>query len=272
MISDLLQYFDNNPGRFIYKWHHYFAIYERHFNAYRNRPIRLLEFGVYQGGSLQMWKHYFGPQAQIIGVDINPVCAQMAEPGIEIVIGDQADRNLHAGLRDKYGEFDIIIDDGGHTMQQQIITFEEQYPAVKNGGIYLAEDLHTSYFERWGGALGKSDTFIEHSKRLIDKLHGWYGIGPGRQPDLITTSAYGIHFYDSIMVIEKRKIEPPFQLVSGIPTFPLGVVELMLHSEHYLRKGNLAAAIASCQMALALAPDDIEVQQAMKRLQSSTAS
>ncbi|MCY7388515.1 MAG: hypothetical protein LH481_10695, partial [Burkholderiales bacterium] len=60
-----------------------------------------------------MWKHYVGPQAQIIGVDINPVCAQMAEPGIEIVIGDQEDRKLHAALRDNYGEFDIVIDDGG---------------------------------------------------------------------------------------------------------------------------------------------------------------
>ena len=71
-MSGLFQYFDNNSGRFIYKWYHYFGVYERHFGAYRNRPIRLLEFGVYQRGSLQMWKHYFGPQAQIIGVDINP--------------------------------------------------------------------------------------------------------------------------------------------------------------------------------------------------------
>ena len=270
-MSDLFQYFDNNPGRFIYKWHHYFDIYERHFSGYRSRPIRLLEFGVYQGGSLQMWKHYFGPQAQIIGVDINPVCAQMAEPGIEIVIGDQEDRKLHAALRDKYGEFDIVIDDGGHTMQQQIITFEEQYPAVKTGGVYLAEDLHTSYFERWGGAYRKPGTFIEHTKMLIDKLHDWYGIGPGRQPDLITTTAYGIHFYDSIMVIEKRKLAPPFQLVSGTPTFPLAVIELMLQSEHYLRKGNRPAAIASCEAALTLAPEDVEVQQALKRLRSDGA-
>jgi hypothetical protein len=192
----------------------------------------------------------------------------MAEPGIEIVIGDQADRQLHAALRAKYGEFDIVIDDGGHSMAQQTITFEEQYPAVKNGGIYLTEDLHTSYFERWGGAYGKPDTFIEYSKQLIDKLHDWYDIGPGRQPGLITTSAYGIHFYDSIMVIEKRKIDPPFQLVSGTPTFPLGIIELMLQSEHFVRKGDLAAAMASCQAALLLAPDNEEVLKAIQRLQA----
>lgn len=269
-MSDLFNYFDNNPGRFIYKWYHYFAIYERHFSAYRNRPIRLLEFGVYQGGSLQMWKHYFGPQAQIIGVDINPACAQMAEPGIEIVIGDQQDRQFHAALRARFGEFDIVIDDGGHTMQQQIVTFEEQYPAVKTGGIYLAEDLHTSYFERWGGAYRKPDTFIEYSKHLIDRLHDWYGIGPGRKPDLITTSAYGIHFYDSMMVIEKRMIESPFQLVSGTPVFPLAVVELMLQSEHFVRKGNLPGALESCQAALKLDPGNDEIKRALKRLQFGT--
>ena len=193
----------------------------------------------------------------------------MAEPGIDIVIGDQSDRQMHAGLRAKYGEFDIVIDDGGHTMQQQITTFEEQYPAVKTGGIYLAEDINTSYFERWGGGYRKPDTFVEYSKHLIDRLYDWYGIGAGRKPDLITTSAYGIHFYDSMMVIEKRNIEQPFQLVSGKPSFPLGAIETLLLSEHYFRKGNLAAALEHCQAALKLSPDDQEIKDALKRLQAA---
>jgi SAM-dependent methyltransferase len=260
-MSDLFNYFDNNPGRFIFKWYHYFGIYERHFAAYRNRPIRVLEFGVYQGGSLQMWKHYFGEQAQIIGVDINPACAQIAEPGIEIVIGDQTDRKLHAELRAKYGEFDFVIDDGGHTMEQQIVTFEEQYPAVKTGGIYLAEDLHTSYFPQWGGGYAKPGTFIEYSKVLIDKLHGWYGLGAERRPDMITATAYGIHFYDSVMVIEKRKVDPPLQLASGKATFPLGILELTLLSEHHVRKGNLQAALECCQLAQKYEPNNEKVKQ-----------
>ena len=269
-MSDLFNYFENNPGRFIFKWHHYFGIYERHFSVFRNRPIRLLEFGVYQGGSLQMWKHYFGAQAQIIGVDINPACAQIAEPGIEIVIGDQTDRKLHAALREKYGEFDIVIDDGGHTMQQQIITFEEQYPAVKTGGIYLVEDLHTSYFPNWGGGYAKPGTFIEYSKQLIDKLYDWYGIGPDRRPDLFTTSAYGLHFYDSVMVVEKRKLDPPLQLASGKATFPLGILELLLLSAYHLRKGNPQVALECCHIAQQYEPDNEKVKAQIALIQATS--
>lgn len=254
-MGDLYDYFDNNPGRLIHKWWHYFGIYERHLGVFRGRPIRLIEFGVFHGGSLQMWKHYFGGQAQIIGVDVDPRCAQLAEPGIEIVIGDQEDPATHKMLREKYGDFDIVIDDGGHTMSQQIVTFQEMYPAVKAGGIYLAEDLHTSYFPKWGGGLRRPGTFIECSKRLIDQLHAWYGVGDDLKRDLITKTTYGLHFYDSILVIEKAAIPEPVQLISGVPSFPVDTLEYVLLAEHDFQKGNLDAAIEKCRTALAAKPD-----------------
>lgn len=254
-MGDLYDYFDNNPGRLIHKWWHYFGIYERHLGVFRGRPIRLIEFGVFHGGSLQMWKHFLGGQAQIIGVDVNPLCADLAEPGIEIVIGDQEDPQTHAKLRDKYGEFDIVIDDGGHTMGQQIVTFQELYPAVKAGGIYLAEDLHTSYFPKWGGGVQKPGTFIEYSKRLIDQLHAWYAPNGELKRDLITTTTYGMHYYDSMLVIEKAVIPEPVQLITGNPSFPVDTVEYLLLAEHDYRKGNLQAAIEKCQAALRAKPD-----------------
>ncbi|MEO8102780.1 MAG: class I SAM-dependent methyltransferase [Betaproteobacteria bacterium] len=271
-MSDLYRYFDDNPGRLIHKWGHYFSIYERHFSAFRNRPIRLIEYGVFHGGSLQMWKHYFGPQAQIIGVDIDPRCAALAEPGIEIVIGDQDDPETHQRLREKFGDFDIVIDDGGHTMHQQIVTFKEMYPAVKAGGIYLAEDLHTSYFPRWGGGLRKPGTFIEYSKLFIDQMHAWYSVSEDHQPDLLTTSAYGLHFYDSILVIEKGVVERPFQLITGIPSFQIDALEYLLLAEHDQRKGNLHAAIEKCRAALQARPESPDARIMLDRLQVELAA
>lgn len=269
-MGDLFNYFDNNPGRLIHKWWHYFGVYERHLAAYRGEPVRLIEFGVFHGGSLQMWKHFLGPQAQIIGVDIDVRCAAMAEPGVEIVIGDQEDRQLHAQLREKYGEFDIVIDDGGHMMRQQIVTFEELYPAIKPGGIYLAEDLHTSYFPRWGGGYRRPDTFIEYSKKFIDQLYAWYSASPDHQPGLLTTTAYGLHFYDSILVIEKQVINRPHQLITGVPSFPVGVTEHLLLAEHNMRKGDTARAIERCRDALQIDPQSVQARALLEQLQAAS--
>jgi len=250
----LFQYFDNNPGRLTSKWLHYFAIYERHLRAYRSRPIRLLEYGVYHGGSLQMWKQYLHPESLIVGVDIDPRCRALAEPGIAIEIGDQEDPKTHACLRERYGDFDIVIDDGGHSMQQQIVTFQEMYPAVKTGGLYIAEDLHTSYMQKWGGSLRHVGTFIEFSKTLIDQLHAWYSESEDFKVDLITESAYALHFYDSMLIIEKQAIKHPTVLMTGEPTFAMNALEYVWLAGHYRRKAQFARAISFCQHALELRP------------------
>src|ERR1700722_5430768 len=124
-MNDLEKYFTENTGRIIHKWKHYFEIYDRHFSRFRGTDVHLVEFGVKHGGSLQMWKHYFGPRAKINGVDINPPSREGAEPQIEIFIGDQADRSFLKSLLTQIPRMDILIDDGGHTMDQQINTYEE---------------------------------------------------------------------------------------------------------------------------------------------------
>ena len=110
--NPLEEYFVRNNARLIHKWAHYFEIYHRHFYSFRGRQITLMEFGVYRGGSLQMWKHYFGGRARIVGVDIDPACKEFEEPQIEIHIGDQADNDFLRQLRQKIGPVDILIDDG----------------------------------------------------------------------------------------------------------------------------------------------------------------
>lgn len=270
-MSELEGYFRANQGRLISKWRHYFEIYERHFAPYRGRPVRILEYGVSHGGSLRMWRWYFGEAAQIVGVDVNPECSRFAEPGIDIVIGDQADPALHRGLRERYGTFDIVIDDGGHHMAQQLTTFREMYPAVALGGVYFAEDLHSSYFPNWGGGLGQPGTFIEMAKQLVDQLHAWWGPIPGLPPDLVTQTAFAVHFYDSILVIEKRRRGPAEAVYSGEPTLEQSPGELDFLARIDEREGRIAQALEKMRRVLASAPDNAQVAERVQRLEARLA-
>jgi cephalosporin hydroxylase len=86
-MNPLHAYFNNNNHKYIDKWLHYLDIYHRHFERFRGKPVTVLEIGVYHGGSLQMWKEYFGVHANIIGIDINPICKELEEENIKIYIG-----------------------------------------------------------------------------------------------------------------------------------------------------------------------------------------
>lgn len=217
--NPLRQYFLANEGRLIHKWMHYFDIYQTHLRRFRAEPVTLVEFGVYHGGSLQMWKHYLGADARIIGIDINPACKTLEEPQIEVRIGDQEDRTFLAGLREEIGHIDILIDDGGHTMGQQIATFEEMFPAVSFGGVYMVEDLHTSYWEEYGGAYRSPGTFIEYAKNLIDQQHAWHSRDDRLSVTDYTRQIRAIHAYDSVIVFDKGNVAPPEVRKTGIESF-----------------------------------------------------
>ncbi|MBT3338246.1 MAG: class I SAM-dependent methyltransferase [Anaerolineae bacterium] len=219
-MNDLEKYFTENTGKMIHKWKHYFEIYDRHFSRFRNTDVHIVEFGVSHGGSLQMWKEYFGPRCKIFGVDINPHCKELEEDQVQIFIGDQEDRNFLKSLSEQIPRIDILIDDGGHTMKQQICTFEELFPYIDKNGTYLCEDLHTSYWAKWGGGYKKPSSFIEYSKKFIDYINAWHSKTIKLKVTEFTRSVHSLHFYDSILVIEKRPIEKPFQLKSGEPTLP----------------------------------------------------
>ncbi|HMN46510.1 MAG TPA: class I SAM-dependent methyltransferase [Povalibacter sp.] len=228
-MNDLERYFYGNSDRVIHKWKHYFEIYDRHFSRYRDQEVTIVEIGVFKGGSLQMWKNYFGPKARIVGVDINPDCAAFAEEQVEVLIGSQEDRSFLRSLKERVPVIDILIDDGGHTMTQQITTFEELFPHVAHDGVYLCEDLHTSYWRGYGGGYRAKNTFIEYSKNFIDYIHAWHVRDSDRkrqnrwyklrQQKLsvtdFTRSVHSLHFYDSILVVEKRPMVPPSDIVTG---------------------------------------------------------
>lgn len=218
-MNDLQHYFQNNSGRRIHKWNHYFDIYERYFRKYRGREVVVLEIGVYHGGSLQMWKNYFGRYAKIYGVDINPKCKQIEEEQIEVFIGSQEDPLFLRKLVSRIPKIDILIDDGGHTMDQQKVTFKELFPHVKDDGVYLCEDTHTSYWDSYGGGYKAPQSFIEFTKDLIDQLNAYHSQDDRLRVNDFTKSVSGIHFYDSVVVIEKKPVVPPTHKMTGTQSF-----------------------------------------------------
>ena len=213
----LKEIFDNLEKR-CDKFVHYFPLYERHFEKFINTPVRVLEIGVRGGGSLQMWKQYFGKNCEIQGVDIDPLCIDHADTNnnIHVTIGDGTNKDFWQ----KHFEgqkFDIIIDDGSHDNPDQITTLKCTYNMLNDGGVYWCEDTHTSYYtNRPDGGYKNPKSFTEYTKGIIDVLsdhHTRFAIGfgefDGPHVDQKLVEIYqniqGIHFYDSIVVIDKGK-------------------------------------------------------------------
>lgn len=208
--NPLIQWFVEHRGRRLTKWLHYLDIYHRHFERFRGSSPVVLEIGVFDGGSLDMWRDYFGPGCRLYGVDVNERCKAFLAGDTTILIGDQGDREFLRRLRRELPRIDILIDDGGHRMHQQIATFEELYAHVAEDGVYLCEDMHTSYWDEFGGSYRNPGSFVEYSKRLIDQLNAWHAKGPPEfAADDFTRSAYSMHYYDSVLVIEKRPMREP---------------------------------------------------------------
>jgi hypothetical protein len=216
MEGKLHKYFLNNSGKNLHKWIHYFDIYEKHFNYYANKPIVMFEIGVFEGGSLDMWKDYFGPDSIIVGIDINPDCVKNNDPdrGVFVEIGNQSDVNFLQSVIDKYGRPDIVLDDGSHIMHDLINTFNYLYYQTKENGVYLVEDLHTCYWTDFGGGLRNPNSFMEFTKNKIDELNANYTRGELEISDF-TKQTQSISIYDSIVAFERRPQQKKFHIQTG---------------------------------------------------------
>ena len=203
--------FVKNTGGFrVHKWDHYFSIYEKYFSKFKNKDIRVLEIGVSGGGSLQMWKNYFGSNSVIVGIDIDTRCYQYADENIFIEMIDQNNKSDIDNIIEKYGNFDLIIDDGSHINGHVINSFNWLFPILNDGGLYLIEDTHTSYWHEYGGGFRTENTSVEHSKKLVDHLTSYHFNNNETVDKYYANSISGIYFHDSIIVFEKkiRKYEP----------------------------------------------------------------
>jgi len=198
----LWQDFLTNDGKVIDKWVHYFPAYERHFASWRNKTLTFWEIGVFKGGSLAMWQRHFGPLAKIVGIDIDSSCRKHEAPGIFVRIGDQGDPAFLAKVIEEFGVPDVVLDDGSHKMEHVNKTFQFLYPKLPKNGVYMVEDLHTAYWDDYGGGVNAPASFINFAKGCIDRLNADHSRG-AVAPDDMTRNTTSISFYDSIVVFEK---------------------------------------------------------------------
>jgi 23S rRNA U2552 (ribose-2'-O)-methylase RlmE/FtsJ len=203
----------------IHKWVHYLPIYARHLRPYRGRNVTVLEIGVSHGGSLQMWRHYLGRRATIVGIDIEPRAAPLAESRINIHVGDQSDPQFLAELVRLYGSFDVVIDDGSHRPRDQIASLEHLWPHVSDDGVYIVEDLHSNYWPEFGGGKGKEGTLVAWAHSRIDDMHAYHSRETAFKVNDWTRTLNALHVYDSVLVFEKSRRNPPVSRKTGRPSF-----------------------------------------------------
>lgn len=207
--GDLLKFFaENKSDLLVHKWHHYIPIYDKYFGAYRNKRFRFLEIGVSKGGSLRMWRQYFGPEAIIFGVDVDPACSAHNGAFAEVRIGSQSDAEFLMRVVEEMGGVDVVLDDGSHRMSDIVFSMRTLFPLLNKNGLYLIEDLHTAYWKKYGGGVGSSRNFFSVMRNVIDDMHRWYHHKPMSE-QLISENCAGLHVHDSIVVLEKGVVYPP---------------------------------------------------------------
>jgi hypothetical protein len=212
----------NLPGG--HKWLHYFEVYDTLFAAIRPRPIRMLEIGVYRGGSLRMWREVLHAESVIVGIDIDPNCARFDSPAerIHVCIGDQTDPAFLAAVASEFGPFDVILDDGSHICSHMIASFGHLFlSALAPRGIYIVEDTHTNFWQEYRDS---PYSFVDLAKDLVDVMHSHYPLRPGEPAyrigygeaeqgaslsvPRIAAQVQDIAFYDSIIAIRKQPVGP----------------------------------------------------------------
>ena len=169
-MNYLIELFQNHEGKSTDRWMSYINQYERLFNSVRNNPIRLLEIGIQNGGSLEIWIRYFSKASHIVGCDIDPLCLnlQYDDPRIAVVVGDVCSKETEVKIDEISDVWDIIIDDGSHHSRDILDAFVRFFPKISHGGMFIIEDLHCSYWQEFEGGLANPYSALAFFKRLVD--------------------------------------------------------------------------------------------------------
>ena len=179
----LHQLYTEHTGKVSDKWSLYLTEYDRLFNDYRDKPVCLLEIGIQNGGSLEIWSKYFSNTTALIGCDINPDCSRLSydDTRINVIIGDANAPEVIDRVHQLAPLFDIIIDDGSHLSSDIVKSFALYFPRVVEGGVFVAEDLHCSYWDEFEGGLFDPYSSISFFKRLADVInHEHWGVPKAR--------------------------------------------------------------------------------------------
>lgn len=202
-MNCLQQYFESHiEGPGIWKWLHYFDVYHQYLQKFIGKEVSILEIGIYSGGSLEMWRQYLGQNCHVYGVDIEEKCKAYENEYTKIFIGDQEDHKLWRQIKNEVPELDIIIDDGGHQTNQQIVTIEETLNHLKPGGIYICEDVHNKSITMTDKE-EKNNGFTKYIFDMVNKINDMLINENGVEKTPFQQTIHSISFYPYMIVIEK---------------------------------------------------------------------
>ncbi|PVX82289.1 GT2 family glycosyltransferase [Paraburkholderia unamae] len=178
-MKTLQQLYDEHHGKLSDKWSIYLTEYDRVLSPYRTRAVSVLEIGIQNGGSLEIWAQAFPDARAVVGCDINPACAALTytDPRISVVTGDANLDETERLIAAHAERFDIVIDDGSHKSGDIVKSFLRYFARIEDGGVFIAEDLHCSYSKDFDGGLYHPYSSISFFKHLADVInHEHWGI------------------------------------------------------------------------------------------------
>lgn len=178
--NPLRTWFDNKKeGRGIMKWDHYLDVYHEHLQKFVGKEVHVLEVGVHSGGSLDMWRAYFGEKSHVYGIDRQEVCKKYEnkKENIRVFIGSQEDVKFLKEVKKQVSQIDVLVDDGSHNAEHQIATLEEMLPYVTPGGVYIVEDVKgilngfSMYMIGLTSSLNVKDSYTTRFQKEIESIH-----------------------------------------------------------------------------------------------------
>lgn len=216
----LSEIYAGHIGKISDKWSVYLSEYDRVLREYRNGPVKLLEIGVLNGGSLEIWPKYFQDGEVFVGCDISSKCAKLQydDPKVHLVIGDASSKKTQDKITAISPEFNIVIDDASHKSSHIVDSFISFFPRITDGGIYIAEDLHCSYWDQYEGGLFQPLSAISFFKRLVDivnmehwgientpmeHLEGFVSGNDNRINDALLKQIHSVEFVNSMCIVRK---------------------------------------------------------------------
>lgn len=213
----LLELFEASD-RYSVKWNSYFRVYEGALARFIGKGITFVEVGASTGASLLMWKTYF-QNARVIGIDNDLSSAELSREGVEMFIGDQASPQFWETFYKTVGPIDVLLDDGGHTNEQQIVTVSQALAHVRDDGVILVEDVHASYMDEF---LNPSPySFINFAKHLVDSVNSRAPFVTSKLLHRETIAS--LEFHESIVIIhvDRRLSQPHLLETRGVePLWP----------------------------------------------------
>ena len=186
-------------------WAGFLEIYSNYFKDYRDKEINILEIGIDKGESLKIWRKYF-TRAKICGIDIIDIKFQIE--GVDLIKANQTDEKTLKEICNKNKAFDIIIDDGGHYSNHIVASLNFLFDYLKDNGLYIVEDLQTSYFRRFGGSrinLKKKTTSMNYLKSIADSINYEHNDKPFFKSKKFDGKVKYIHFYQNVAILKKGK-------------------------------------------------------------------